>query len=123
MPRSTRHTWRETPMKIRPFWYWLSVCLILGWFGLQGYQATLDAKQDKTSKGGSALPEEAYMGIQKVPPAKMKELFADAKGKPLLLMFHSKYCFDCKRMKPVIESLVPKHKDLVFKSFDVLEDK
>lgn len=110
-------------MNTRSFWYWLSLALILGWMGIQGYQSTLDAKPAATAKAPQTLPSEAYMGIQKVSAAKVKELFPDSNGKPLLLMFHSKYCFDCKRMKPVIETLVPKHKGLVFKSYDVLEDK
>lgn len=97
---------------------------------LKTMQVGLDL--EKAKNGGSDIPAAAtdknlYRGMQPVQPVKMKQLFpqvfAVAKPKPMLLVFHSKFCLDCKKMMPTIQKLGPKHPGVVIQGYDVFEDK
>lgn len=113
---------------MRPGYYWgimaLIGCIITGnaYFKTQAEPEAV-ASSGVEEKSGKSQNAQLYVGMAKVPPQKVAQLFPEAKQKPLLLMFHSKFCYDCKRMKPVIEKALPKHPGLVFKSYDILEDK
>ncbi len=64
-----------------------------------------------------------FMGIQHASPQQIAQAFPGTPGKPLLVDFSSKYCLDCQRMKPVLESLLPKFQHIQFKHIDIMRDK
>ena len=80
-----------------------------------------------TPEGGNATgtPSDAemFMGLQKVPASELHATVPDAKGKPTLLMFTSKFCLECKKLTPVVMKLLPQYPGVHFQKYDILEDR
>lgn len=84
------------------------------------------AATPKSKAGGVETIEKndkaLYIGLRKPSPSEIRQSLPEAAGKPALLMFHSKYCFDCKKMRPIIDKLMPEYTGITFLEFDILSD-
>lgn len=83
----------------------------------------------ETKQAQSTTPAEApeanndmYMGIQPVSAERLYELMPELKGKPTILTFHSQFCLDCKKMKPVIDASAKKFPAVFQKTIEIQED-
>ncbi|MGE0200655.1 MAG: TlpA family protein disulfide reductase [Candidatus Melainabacteria bacterium] len=64
-----------------------------------------------------------YAGLQPVKPAVMRKLFPAERGRPFVLVFTSRFCLDCKHLKPVLEKQWEAYPGLRHQSLDVMEDR
>jgi thiol:disulfide interchange protein len=75
-------------------------------------------------KGGVKSADAAiYIGINRVTPEQLVQVLPEAKDKPVLIDFSSKYCLDCQKLEPVLHTMMPQYKNIVFKGFDVMRDR
>jgi len=64
-----------------------------------------------------------YAGIQSVQPAVVRQLFPEHKGNPFVLVFTSRFCLDCKHLKPMLEKQWEVYPTLSHLTLDIMEDR
>ncbi len=78
----------------------------------------LEAKQSSGANRGAL-----FSGVSEVGVEKLHQLFPEAKGKPLLVEFKSKFCLDCKRMTPILNKLFPHYSQMETRIYDIKNDR
>lgn len=106
------------------------VLVILGfYFGQVLYKskpaadASVDIQLSELSLGKEGNNRQAmFMGIREPNSDELIELYPALSNKPLLVSFTSKYCLDCKKMKPIVADIISSRNDFEFKMYDIIED-
>ena len=63
-----------------------------------------------------------YIGIRKPTPQEIAQGLPESKDKPTVIMFHSQYCLDCKKMSPLFDRLMPHYPGILYRVYDIMTD-
>ena len=107
----------QNRMKLIVFFVFIVMLLVTGFLLKGRYENNANAASPGKSES------RMFLGIKRVPPKEIQALLPELKGKPGVIEFHSKLCHDCKRVTPLMEKLVAACPGVVFKKFDILEDR
>lgn len=66
--------------------------------------------------------EHLFIGLRHAQPEEVMAVLPETSDRPVLLTFGSKMCYECRRMEPVLASLMKRHPGVLFRKVDVLED-
>ncbi len=72
---------------------------------------------NSTSEPLSNVP--IYLGVEEVSASQIVSLLPENTSQPVLLEFTSKFCSDCKRLKPVLSSLKNKFPKVAYTSLEI----
>ncbi len=84
---------------------------------------TLDLDFDPTHITAEGTTSDFFMGIREPSTDELFLAFPELKKQPHVLTFTSRFCLDCKKMKPLLAAIVPDFSGLNYQSYDILEDK
>lgn len=63
-----------------------------------------------------------FMGVREPRKSELLKVYPSLSEKPMMVAFTSKYCLDCKHMKPVVEEIVNERDDFTYESYDIMAD-
>lgn len=85
--------------------------------------STLDLEFDPSTTTAEGTAGNFFLGIREPSTDELFMAFPELRQKPHVLTFTSRFCLDCKKMKPLLAAIVPDFEHLNYQSYDILEDK
>lgn len=64
-----------------------------------------------------------FMGLRQASAEEVRLAFAGTADTPLLINFSSRFCLDCKKMKPIVEEAVAGFPDVKYVTLDIMRDR
>lgn len=98
----------------------LAAGLVLSVAGLQGCSSKSGGVP---SAGSDTAKKNFFIGIKEVNADQIHQLFPGTEGKPLFIEFKSKFCLACKKMDPILETVLPEFPNVEKRVFDMMKDK
>ena len=78
-----------------------------------------DRPLNRSEAGESAM----FMGLRHATATEIRDTFPDARDKPLLVSFSSRYCLDCKKMDPIVKKEMAAFPGVTQVTFDIGQDR
>lgn len=72
----------------------------------------------KQHKNRAAL----FMGVREPKSSELLAVYPELSEQPMLVSFTSKYCLDCKKMKPLVDEIVSSSEGFLYKTYDIMDD-
>lgn len=91
-------------------------------FCFQWYPGRFEQSATAEAKGKTAISDALFVGMRKVKPSEVKQVLPEAVGKPILLVFSSRFCHDCQRLAPILNRLAAQHPKVAYRKLDVNDD-